>query len=172
MEFRATAFFSVRMPAVLTDSAICSIIHFPLPSANLNQRCKSRLRPAMCYDFSCISLLRPRRYYSGGLPLHVTFYLDGACDFVCPWLRQLRSGAGFKTTAAVSFSFNRHWWVANSSRDPNAQRQSTRACECNPQHQPSPDDGTGPHPQGRLPAQSWDHHATRGMREQLDPRTV
>src|SRR5208282_3419031 len=35
MELSATAFFSSRMPAVLTDSAISSIIHVPPQSANL-----------------------------------------------------------------------------------------------------------------------------------------
>src|SRR5271166_4777102 len=103
MEFSATAFFSRRVLAVLTDSAISLIIHVPAESANfLAPNCQSgretlysettsvvavasaivKLLPAMCYDFPCISLHRPRRHYSGGIPLHVTYYLDGACHCV------------------------------------------------------------------------------------------
>src|SRR5450759_4164957 len=43
MELRATAFFSCLMRAVVTDSAIGSIIHLPLKSANL---LAARLKPA------------------------------------------------------------------------------------------------------------------------------
>ena len=44
----------------------------------------------MWYDF-CVYLLRLRRYYSGGTPLHVTFYIAGTCDFVCPYMHWLRA---------------------------------------------------------------------------------
>src|ERR1035438_5512519 len=57
-EFKATAFFSICIPAMLTDSAIIVIIHVPLESANSDPAASFGL--TMCYIFYYIHLLRPQ----------------------------------------------------------------------------------------------------------------